>query len=117
MTRATGHQLRLIAYGLIGPLALLSNLLVGFALVPWVCANHWEAALRGVNFVFLLIAAGAGWLGWLDWRRSGTEWPGEDAALESRSRFLAVVAVVLCALSSLQIAGTIMTTFLLGACQ
>ena len=117
MTAESQRDFELIAGVLIAPAAMLTNLLAGFVLAPWVCANHWEPALHGVHLAFLLISVGGGWLAWRHWRRAGASWPDESAALESRVRFMAVVGLTVSVLCVLQIVGSIAASFILGACQ
>lgn len=117
MTAESRTSFVLISCILVGPVALLTNLLVCFILAPWVCGNGWQWPLRGVEFGFLLVALIAGLLSWLQWRSAGTVWPDESAAYDSRLRFMAVVGFFINALSALQIVGTIIYSFILGPCQ
>jgi hypothetical protein len=117
MTAEGRRDLSLITSIIAGPLALLTNLEVSFALVPWVCANRWQPALHVVNVVFLLVAAGSVWLAWSYWQEAGREWPDEGTAAPSRTRFMAVIGIVTGIICVLQILGMIITTLILGACQ
>lgn len=117
MTAESRNSLVLIACLLTGPLSLLSNLLVGFALAPWVCGNGWEWQLHGIEFGFLLITLLAAWLAGSYWRRVGTVVPIESSSPDTRVCFLAIVGLMINALSALQIVGTIANSFILGPCQ
>lgn len=117
MTAESRNNLVLIVALLAGPLALLSNLLVGFALAPWVCGIGWELPLHGVQFGFLLITLIAAWLAGSYWRRVGTVVPVESSSPDTRVRFLAMMGLMISALSALQIIGTIANSFILGPCQ
>jgi hypothetical protein len=117
MTAEARRDLSLITSIIAGPVALLTNLEVSFALVPWVCANRWQPALHIVNVVFLLIPAATGWLAWSYWQESGCEWPDEGSAAPSRTRFMAVIGLVTSIICLLQILGMIINTLILGACQ
>ena len=117
MTAESRNNLVLIVSLLAGPLALLSNLLVGFALAPWVCGNGWGWQLHGIEFGFLLITLIAAWLAGRYWRRVGTVVPIESSSPDTRIRFLAIMGLMINALSALQIIGAITNSFILGPCQ
>jgi hypothetical protein len=108
MSAEERQNVMLIGGVLTGPLALLTDLLASFVLVPWVCANRWQPALHVVNFVFLAIALGSAWVAWQNRGDGGTERYGP---------FLAEIGLAVSALSALQILGIIVVTFIMGACQ
>jgi hypothetical protein len=117
MTAETRIEVGQVGLVLASPLALLINLLVSFVLTPWACIYHWKAALITVHLAFLLIALAAGWLSLSNWRRRGSGWPGEEPSPRTRIQFLAAIGVIISAISALQIAGSLATAFIVGACQ
>jgi hypothetical protein len=117
MTAESRANFVLIVCILIGPLALLTNLLACFALAPWACGNGWVWPLRGTAFGFLAVVLTALTLSWAYWQRAGVIWPDESASNPSRVRFMAVVGLFINLISALQIVGVIVYSFILGACQ
>jgi len=109
---------RLLAGVLAGPLAMLVQLQVNYALVNWACdAARWEWALHLVALLALLVTAGAGLLSWHNWRRAGGVWEDEGAGVIPRSRFLAAVGILISALLSLVIIAQWIPVFIHGPCQ
>jgi hypothetical protein len=99
------------------PLALLLNQQTVYGLVPKACANGWWGALRVIPLAFLALALAGGLAAWRGWRASGPSWPGSDAHPMTRARFMAVVAMLGCALFSLILAGHWAATLMIEPCQ
>jgi hypothetical protein len=103
---------------LAGPLAMLIELQVNYALVNWACgAARWEWALHAVAFLALLVTVAGGLLSWRNWRRAGAEWEDEGAGVMPRSRFMAAVGVLISALLALVVVAQWIPIFIYGPCQ
>lgn len=102
---------------LAAPTAWFLNLLVGYLLVPWACESDQVVALHLSSLVALLIAGGGGLAAWRLWRRTGREWPSEAGGPLPRSRFLAMLGLLVSVLSSLIIIAQWIANFILVPCQ
>ncbi|HEU0053960.1 MAG TPA: hypothetical protein VFQ39_12330 [Longimicrobium sp.] len=97
--------------------AFLLNLEVSYGLVPAAChAGGIEWPIHLANLVCFLLAAGAGWTAWRDWRRMGRAWPDDAVGVEPRSRFLAALGVLSGGFFALVIAATWLGTVILNPC-
>ena len=102
---------------LAGPLATLTQLQVNYALVLWACAAGREWALHLVALLALLVAVAAGLLSLRNWRRAGTGWDDEGAGVMPRSRFMAVVGVLISGLAALVVVAQWIPIFVYGPCE
>lgn len=96
--------------------AFFLNLQVAYALVPVACRDG-EVWVHLANLVSLALAAAGGWLSFTHWRELGRDWPTEGAGTLPRSRFLAIVGMVLGAFFALIILAQWAGTVILGPCQ
>lgn len=99
------------------PVALLANQVAVYGLVPKACANGWRLPLQLIPVLLLAVSLAAGVVAWRSWRALGPEWPGADARRTTRARFMAVVALMGCALFSTIIVWQWIATFMLEPCQ
>lgn len=102
---------------LAGPLATLTQLEVNYALVLWACAAGREWALHVVALLALAASVAGGMLSWRNWRRAGASWEDEGAGAIPRSRFMAVVGVMISALSVLVVVAQWIPIFVYGPCE
>ena len=102
---------------LAGPLALLTQLEVNYALVHWACAAGREWALHVVALLALVASVAGGMLSWRNWRLAGASWDDEGAGVIPRSRFMAVVGVMISALSVLVVVAQWIPIFVYGPCE
>jgi hypothetical protein len=102
---------------LAGPLAALVQLQANYALVLWVCGSGQRWVLHAVSLLALLVTAGAGVLSWRNWHRAGAAWEDEGAGVLPRSRFMAVVGMLVSAHSALVVVAQWIAVFVFGACQ
>jgi nicotinamide riboside transporter PnuC len=86
-----------------GPVAWMLGLTAQYNLVRVACAKQNMLYLHGVSVVTLLIAVGGGMLAWREWKRVGSEWPGEAPGPIARSRFMVAVGLLASALFTLAI--------------
>ena len=101
---------------LAGPLAWMLGLNADYSLVRVACAKGTMLPLHLVTLVTLLLAASGGLVAWREWRRDGAEWPGEEATVLERSRFMSVVGLMASALFSLAILAQWAAKLFLGPC-
>jgi hypothetical protein len=102
---------------LAGPLATLTQLQVNYALVLWACGAGREWALHLVSLLALLVTAAGGLLSWRNLRRAGGGWEEEGAGVLPRSRFMAVVGVLISVLISLVVIAQWIPIFVYGPCE
>jgi hypothetical protein len=102
---------------LLGPVAALSGLEIAYIFADRACVSGDMLPVHLTWLASLLLAALGGWLGWREWRRWGGGHAGEDAGLEGRSRFLAVLGMLLCAVSVLVIAAQWSAAFIFHPCE
>jgi hypothetical protein len=77
-----------------GPLAVLTNLEISYAMTDWSCTSGNDWALHIVHFVMLGISIAAALLGRALWSQAGSEWPDPGAGSVSRSRFVAALGAL-----------------------
>jgi|SRR6476659_9101239 len=76
------------------PLAMLTNVSLGFALVPWSCAAGTRALLHAEIALLVLVAASAGLVAHREWKRFGGGGESDDAGGPGpRARFLGVLGI------------------------
>lgn len=102
---------------LLGPAVWFASFCANFVLAPWACAAIGKPALYGVSATGLLVTAGCGITGWVEWRNLGREFPGESGGAVARSRTLASGAVLLSGMFFLVILAQLVAEAVLGACQ
>jgi hypothetical protein len=102
---------------LAGPLAMLIQLQVNYALVLWACGAGREWALHLTALLALVVTVAGGWLSWRNRRRTGAGWEDEGAGVIPRSRFMAVVGVLASVLFALVIVAQWIPIFVYGPCD
>lgn len=82
-------------FGLLAPpVAMLINLSLGYALVPWSCAAKSRVLLHGEIAVLVLISVAAGLVAHREWKRFGGGGEADDAGgPAARTRFLGVLGI------------------------
>jgi hypothetical protein len=112
-----GGLLALWAGLLAGPMSFLLNLLFSYMLVPWVCSTGHLFALHLVAFCALLLTAAGGFAAWRAWQRTGKRWPDGEGGAIPRSRFMAVMGMLLSGMFFLVILALGIPNFILNPCQ
>jgi TRAP-type C4-dicarboxylate transport system permease small subunit len=102
---------------LIAPLAFLLHLQVNYTLVTKLCQSQHKIVLHLVTFAFLLIAAGGGFIAWRNWESAGRKWPEESGNITERSRFMAVVGLLISALIILALIAQLLPQFIYDPCH
>jgi hypothetical protein len=108
---------RLWAGILTAPLAFLLHLEINYALVTQLCQSKHKISMHLVTLLFLLIAAGGGFIAWLNWREAGRKWPGEGGSVTERSRFMSVVGLLISVLVILGLIAQWVPQFIFDPCQ
>ena len=102
---------------LAAPLAWFLQMQVNYALVPWACATGHLFVLRLVTLGGLAVAAAGALLAWREWRRMGGEWPKGAGGPQMRSRFMAVLGLLISIMFFLVILAQGIPNFILSPCQ
>ncbi|HET8657187.1 MAG TPA: hypothetical protein VFL93_16795 [Longimicrobiaceae bacterium] len=102
---------------LAGPTAWILGMLANYSLVRVACAKHSMLSLHLVSLGALLLALGGGAVAWREWRRAGSEWPGEGSGPLVRSRFMAVIGVLASAFFTLVIVAQWIAQLFLNPCM
>ena len=102
---------------LAGPLAFLVSQLFSYMLVPWVCSTGHLFVLHLIAFAALLVTAVGGLAAWRAWQRTGKRWPDAEGGPIPRSRFMAVMGILLSITFFLAIIALGIPNFILNPCQ
>lgn len=102
---------------LAAPIAWLLELQLHYMLVPWACLTGEHFVLHLITIGALLIAALGGALAWQGWRQSGRVWPDGSGGVAPRSRFMAVMGLLLSLLFFFVILAQGIPIFVLNPCQ
>jgi hypothetical protein len=102
---------------LTAPLAFLLHLEVNYALVTQLCQSTHKLSLPLITLLTLVISAGGGFVAWLNWKEAGRKWPGEAGSVTERSRFMAVVGLLISALIILALVAQLIPQFIFDPCQ
>ena len=101
---------------LAGPVVFLVNMEVNYVMTSWACDSGNTWALHVAHLIALVIVVAAGLLGLTLWRRSGPHWPDAAGGSEARSRMLAAVGTLGCALFAVSIVAEWIAVMVLGSC-
>ena len=102
---------------LTAPLAFLLHLEVNYALVTQLCQSEHKLAMYLVTVLFVLISAAGGFISWRNWETAGRKWPGEEATVSERSRFMSVVGLLVSALVVVALIWQLVPQFMFDPCQ
>jgi hypothetical protein len=102
---------------LAGPLAVLLQLEINYALVLRACRSGEEFWLHVVSLAALALTAVGGLLSWRNHRRAGGEWDDEGAGVLPRSRLMAAVGILISILMALVVIAQWIPVFVYGPCQ
>lgn len=87
---------------LVPPLAMLTNLSLGFALVPWSCGAKSRVLLHAEIALLVIISVAAGFVAHREWRRHGGGGEADESGgPAARSRLLGVFGMASSALFTL----------------
>ncbi|SFU84194.1 hypothetical protein [Halomonas korlensis] len=110
------HPLRLWSGWVIGPAAWALHLLGSYLLVPKACEAETVWLLHAVTLVTLMLGLAGVVVAWRQWTRAGRRWPGSGDDGTSNIRFMAVMGLLISALSSLLIVAEGVPSFFLSPC-
>ncbi len=102
---------------LIGPLAWLIDLQASFSADRWSCENGTAAPLHWATIICLMVTLGGVWLTWRQWSHAGKQWPGEEAGVMPRSRFVSFVGLCVNLIFVLAILAQSVPKWMLSPCQ
>jgi formate hydrogenlyase subunit 3/multisubunit Na+/H+ antiporter MnhD subunit len=102
---------------LTAPLAFLLHLQVNYMLVTQLCQSEHKIVLHLVTFAFLLIAAGGGFVAWRNWESAGRQWPKDIGSVIERSRFMAIIGLLISALVVLALIAQLIPQFIYDPCH
>lgn len=98
------------------PIAWSIQLLVMYALVPWVCHNGHIWLLYITSGAFLAAAIILGWLAWRSWQRAGADMEMEHDGADGRSRFMSMLGLLSAAIFGLLIFFQGIPSFIIDPC-
>jgi hypothetical protein len=104
--------------GIIGaPLVWLTQFLICYALVPYVCHTRKFFSLHLTIAIALILVAGAGMLCWREWKEAGKHSPqSDDGGRLGSARLAAVVGLLSSGLTFLIILAQGIATFMVDPC-
>lgn len=102
---------------LTAPLAFLIHLTINYAVVPHACSSGHMFASHLVTALFLLVVFAGTFIAWRNWQQVGRGEPSEAASVVERSRFIAVVGLMLSGLVVLLFIAQWIPQFLISPCQ
>lgn len=101
---------------LLGPVAALSNQELMYSVNMWACGHQMPAVIHIVPALCLIIAVGAGLMALRDWRAVGGGVEDEQATVDARTRFVALLGMATSAFSSIVILAMWAAAFVFGPC-
>ena len=100
-----------------GPVVLLANQWVGYALVPDACARQSSVFVHLVHLVALLLIAGGFLVCRREWARLGGSEPDERPGPEHRARFMAFTGMIANPFFALIVLAMWLATLLFSPCS
>jgi len=101
---------------LTGPVVFLVNMEVNYIMTDWTCESGTTWVLHLAHAIALVIVIAGGLLGLSLWRRVGRQWPDPGGDSVSRSRMLAAVGTLGCALFAVCVLAEWIGVMVLGSC-
>jgi hypothetical protein len=102
---------------LLGPVATLAALEIGYVLVERACATGQMLPVHLTFAVALLVSLAGGGLAFREWRAWGSRLASEGGGREGRSRFLAILGVLSGPTSALVVLALWSAVFYYHPCQ
>jgi len=102
---------------LAGPLAWMFQQQISYLLVKFACKHGWHLPFHLVSLSALLLIVAGAFVAWRTWRQAGQQWPSGSGGAVPRSRFMAVLGLLLSGLFFLLIVAQSIPSFILGPCQ
>ncbi|VXB95320.1 hypothetical protein [Massilia sp. 9I] len=101
---------------ILAPSLALVNLSISYALVPPSCAHQNTVALHLVSAAILLLCILFSWQAWRNWRAARVALPSDSDRRAQRPPFVAMVAMMVGALSSLAVLAQWFPSWILSPC-
>ena len=102
---------------LAAPLAWLTDLEASYATVGWACSHDRRSVLFLIPTACLAVIVVAAWLCWSAWNDLRREGDFEGGSIEDRSRFLALIGMLMSATFALVIVTTFAARYFLSPCD
>src|ERR1051325_4236126 len=104
--------------GIIGaPMIWLTQFLINYALVPYVCHTRKFFSFHLTTLIALILVSAAGVICWREWVEAGMKAPqSEDCDRLGTTRLTAVVGLLTSTLSFVLILGQAIATFMVDPC-
>ena len=102
---------------LVPPALILVDLQLGYMLVPYACRTGDSTPGHVVHLIMLLACLGLAAVAWRSWTEAGRAVPSDDGSQAGRSRFMAVLGILISVSSALVIAAQWWPSFLIHPCQ
>jgi hypothetical protein len=99
------------------PLAMLTNVSLGYALVSWSCAAHHRVILHAEIALLVLLSVAAGFVAHREWKRFGGGGEADDSGgPAARARFLGAMGIGSSILFTLILLGQWLANVYLAPC-
>jgi len=102
---------------LLGPIAALVNQELIYSANMWACGVGVRSAMHVIPFLCLVLAVGAGLTARRDWKAVGGGTQDEDATVEQRTRFVALVGMMMSVFSAAVIVAQWAAIFVFEPCM
>lgn len=102
---------------LLGPIVALANQQLIYTTNMWACGRGMQPPMHIVPLLCLIVSIGAGWTAYRDWKAVGGGVEDEAATVGTRTRFLAILGMIISVFSSLVIIAQWSTIFVFDACM
>ena len=101
----------------LGPVIALVNQQLIYAANMYACGRNLQHTQHIIHALCLLVALGAAWNSYRDWQAMGAGVEDEDATVETRTRFAALVGIIVSIFSALVILAQWSTIFVFDPCM
>ena len=102
---------------LLGPTIALANQQLIYATNMWACGHNAQATMHIVPFLCLVVTLGAAFTAHRDWKAVGGGVEDEEATVDTRTRFIALLGIVISIFSSLVILAQWAAIFVFDPCM
>jgi hypothetical protein len=115
---ARGPGLLSLSLGLVlGPFAALANQQLTYVVNMWACGHRERGVMHLIPILCLLVVAATGVAAHLNWRSLGRGFEDELGAIETRSRFMAILGIAISAFCAIVILAQWLAIFVFDPCM
>jgi hypothetical protein len=111
------HALRQLTAFLGGPLAVLLSMQAKYVFVPWACRHETTLLLHVIALAGVALGMASAMLAYHEWRSAGGGWPDDEGGARGRTRFLGLLALLLCGASLIVMLAQWVPELVLSPCQ